>query len=92
MKTTDIKYQILVSGKNEKKHLKGLQALHHSPPLHLYQASTITLSKKTSKGRYISLSLNIINIDACTCVNFKMFNGTVSFFFFFVHSRNDYFQ
>ena len=47
--------------------IKALQALHHVLPLHLHQASAITLSKIKSKGRCISLSLNIINIDVSTC-------------------------
>ena len=47
-----------------------MQAQHHVPLLHLHQANAITLSKIKSKGRCISLPLNIINIDACTCVNF----------------------
>ena len=50
--------------------IKVLQALHHVQPLHLHQASAITLSKIKSKGRCISLSLNSISTDACTGVNF----------------------
>ena len=52
------------------KKIKVLQALHHVQPLHLHQASAITLSKIKSKGRCISLSLNSISTDACTGVNF----------------------
>ena len=50
--------------------IKALQALHCAPSLHLHQARAITLSKMKSKGRCISLSLNIINImHHSTCVN-----------------------
>ena len=52
-----------------KKKIKALQALHHAPPLHLHEASAITPVKNKIKERCIRLSLNIINIDACTCVN-----------------------
>ena len=50
--------------------IKEVEALHHALPLHLHQACAITLSKIKSKERCISLSLNIINTNAYTCVNF----------------------
>ena len=56
--------------KQQKKKNEALQSLHHAPPLHLHQTSAITLSKIKSKGSCISLFLNIIPINACTCVNF----------------------
>ena len=40
-------------------------------PLHFQLSSVIALSKLKSKGRYISFSLNIIKIEACTCNNFE---------------------
>ena len=77
----------LVAVKCKIKIIKVLQALHHAPPLHLHEASAITLSKIKSKGRCISFSLNIINIDACdvhVLFLIKMFNMIVSFFQYIV--------
>ena len=70
--TSSIQYSL-----NYKSPIKVLQALYHALPLHLHQACVITLSKIKSKGRCISLSLNIINIDAYTCVDFGYFQCSV---------------
>ena len=49
---------------------KSAASIAPCPTTALNQASAIALSKIKSKGRCISLSLNIINIDACRSVNF----------------------
>ena len=51
--------------------IKALQALYYTQPLHLRQASVITLIKIKSKERCIEFFLNIINIGACACVHFE---------------------
>ena len=55
--------------------IKALQALHHAPPLYLNQASAITLSKKKSNGRCISLSLNKFDMNIWLRWLISMFKG-----------------